>query len=54
MEKRYERKSGSSHNPKPESVGSKQVDCNNLKPVLKSFDKLLAFKNSSSQDCLGK
>lgn len=54
LEKRYVKRSHSSDNPRPESVESQEVDCKPLEPVSKDFGELLAFKNSSSQGCLGK
>ncbi|MEJ6981553.1 hypothetical protein WG906_13890 [Pedobacter sp. P351] len=54
LEKSYVKRSHSSDNPRPESVESRQVDCKSLEPVLKDFGKLMAFKNSSGNDCLGK
>jgi hypothetical protein len=52
LEKRYVKRSHSSDNPQPANVESKQVDCKPLERVLKDFAKILAFRNSSGQDCL--
>lgn len=54
LEKKYVKKSDTSDNPSPESVESKKTDCKDSERVLKDFGKLLAFKNSADQGCLGK
>lgn len=54
LEKKYVKKSDATDNPLPESVESKQVDCKDSEQVLKGFGKLVAFKNNTDQDCLGK
>ena len=52
LEKRYVKRSHSSDNPQPASIENKQVDCKPLGSTLKDFSKILAFKNTSGQDCL--
>ena len=54
LEKKYTRRSQSSDNPNPDRIESKEVKCKSLEPVLKDYNRLLAFKDASSRDCLAK
>lgn len=54
LEKKYTTRPQSSNNPDPEIIQSKEVKCKSMEPVLKQYDRLLAFKDGSSHDCLMK
>jgi len=54
LEKKYTTRPQSANNPNPESIESKEVKCKNLEPVLKDYNRLLAFKDASTHDCLVK
>lgn len=52
LEKRFTTRSQATDNPTSESVPNKQVVCKPIKPLLKNFQQLLDFKNSSNHSCL--
>ena len=54
LEKKYIKRSHAQDNPLPENVPNKEVECKSIEPTLRDFGKLLAFKDSSNRDCLGK
>ena len=54
LEKKYTERSHASDNPDPQKIASREVACRPIQPVLKDYGKLLAFRESTNHDCLGK
>lgn len=54
LEKKYTIHSINKNEKPAETAQNKQIDCKPLKPLLTSFNKLVAFQKNSSKDCLEK
>jgi len=54
LEKKYTLRSHAADNPAPETIMNKPVACKSIQPVIKDFNRLLAFKNNSKHNCLEK
>jgi hypothetical protein len=53
LEKKYTKRSHVDNNPQPANVQNKQVACKPMETLIKDFNQLVEFKESSRHDCLG-
>lgn len=53
LEKKYTYRSKATNNQHPDQVANKEVECKTIEPIMLDYGKLLAFKDSKKQDCLG-
>ncbi|WP_442591844.1 hypothetical protein ACSBL2_11510 [Pedobacter sp. AW31-3R] len=54
LEKKYEKRSDQSAQPRPEQIQSREINYGSVQALMKDFSRLRAFRNKSGEDCLEK